>query len=109
MLKLCRVIARPLRFVLTTSENRVMAERWQSAARDLGLSIGSDFIASPLHCVVRPACIRLKVLPIYRGFDPRFRSLARKIQFVCLAVPLPFSGDGVALIGRSNAVAMGCN
>ena len=31
------------------------AEREQSAARDLGLSIGTDFIASPLHCVVRPA------------------------------------------------------
>jgi hypothetical protein len=30
-----------------------IAERWQSAARDLGLSIRTDFIASPLHCVVQ--------------------------------------------------------
>jgi hypothetical protein len=29
-------------------------ERRQSAARDLGLSIRTDFIASPLHCIVRP-------------------------------------------------------
>jgi hypothetical protein len=28
-------------------------ERWRSAARDLGLSITTDFIASPLHRVVR--------------------------------------------------------
>ena len=31
-----------------------MAEREQSAARDLRLSNKTDFIASPLHCVVRP-------------------------------------------------------
>ena len=31
-----------------------MAERPQSAARDLGLSIKTDFIASPLHRFVRP-------------------------------------------------------
>jgi hypothetical protein len=30
-----------------------IGERWQSAARDLGLSIGTDFIASPLHRLVR--------------------------------------------------------
>ena len=30
-----------------------LAERPQSAARDLGLSIRTDFIASPLHCLVR--------------------------------------------------------
>ena len=31
----------------------IFGERQQSAARDLGLSIKTDFIASPLHCVVR--------------------------------------------------------
>jgi hypothetical protein len=31
-----------------------IGERRRSAARDLGLSISTDFIASPLHCVVRP-------------------------------------------------------
>jgi hypothetical protein len=31
------------------------AEHWQSAARDLGLSIRTDFIASPLHRLVRAA------------------------------------------------------
>jgi hypothetical protein len=31
---------------------RERAERWRSAARDLGLSIRTDFIASPLHLVV---------------------------------------------------------
>jgi hypothetical protein len=32
---------------------RIFAERSRSAARDLGLSINSDFIARPLHRVVR--------------------------------------------------------
>jgi hypothetical protein len=31
----------------------VYAERLRSATRDLGLSIGTDFITSPLHCLVR--------------------------------------------------------
>ena len=34
---------------------RQVGERSRSAARDLGLSIGTDFIASPLHRVVMPA------------------------------------------------------
>ena len=34
-----------------------VAERPQSAARNFGFSIGTDFIASPLHCFVRPALI----------------------------------------------------
>jgi hypothetical protein len=37
---------------------KCMVEREQSAARDLGFSIGTDCIASPLHCVVRPRAKR---------------------------------------------------
>jgi hypothetical protein len=35
------------------ASDREGAERWRSAARDLGLSISSDLIASPLHRFVR--------------------------------------------------------
>ena len=32
-----------------------MAERWRSAARDQSRTTPTDFIASPLHCLVRDA------------------------------------------------------
>jgi hypothetical protein len=32
----------------------LFGERWQSAARDLRRTTPTDFIASPLHCLVRP-------------------------------------------------------
>ena len=43
---------------LATFLNHAMhIERERSAARDLELSIRTDFIASPLHCVVRPYAV----------------------------------------------------
>jgi hypothetical protein len=51
--RLMVVGAQPVSFVR-------MAEPLRSIARDLGLPIGTDFIASPLHGVVRIALLSCK-------------------------------------------------